>query len=499
MKNIVNALPRSVIVGFITCLLAFASFNCVDMPLAPIAPSSDIQLSMPIADVTHYVSEWVQKSPALTLNPGGTFSYLYNQSMPPQGINQILLQPQASSQQVTVGVFTVGGFPTQSKNVSVTQMQLPGVTLPFNYPGALPPLLPAFPAQYISQAGDTVNLSSQFDFVRITNGNLLLQFSNNLPLRINFNRPIVLRNNQLTPTVDTSVVATFSPAAVDSFTTYNGSASLAGKILRGRLKFDSISFTTQQRSSSFTLTASNGVGIQISSSTLTSDSASAVIPNQPVDTRSNAIMKLDDTISIQNAQFRQGSFDFALINRSNVKVSVFLQVNDIMKFNNVDTLRIDTTLQGQDSVIVPIIFNPANYQLQSTTFTSTSQGTSLVYSVGIETINSGADKKVITQNDFVRAEIRPRQTFILKSITGRIKPQTILVNQGINTNFPGLQDIKNKLNASLSFRGVSIKLRLPITGGGFPMQYNLQLVSKNISSGSNVGMYAYNSPKYFGN
>ena len=114
MKNIVKALPEAMIAGFAMCLLAFISFNCVDTPLAPIAPSSDIQLSMPVADVTHYVLEWVQKSSALALNPGGTFSYLYNQSMPPQGINQIALQPQFSSQQVGVGQFSIDPFSLSS-------------------------------------------------------------------------------------------------------------------------------------------------------------------------------------------------------------------------------------------------------------------------------------------------------------------------------------------------------------------------------------------------
>jgi len=477
MKNIIKTLPKSVIVGFVLCLLAFASFNCVDMPLKPITPSSDIQLNMPVADVTHYVSELVQKSPALTLNTGGTFSYVYNQSMPPQGINQILLQPQASSEQVAVGEFTVSGFPAQSKNVSVSQMQLPGINLPFNYLGAP---FPSFPSQYISHPGDTINLSTQYDFMKITKGNLSLHFSNNLPLQIKFNRQIILRNNESS---DQTIIAAFSLGTIDSLRSYDTTVSIVGKVLRGNLKFDSISFTTQQRTSSFSLTASNGVGIQISSSSLTSDSASAVIPSQYVSSINDTSVTLDNTIAIQNAQFRQGSFDFALINRSNVKVGVFLKVNDIRKITGVDTLRIDTTLQGQDSVVVPIIFNPTNYQVLTTTFTPSSQGTKLVYSVGIKTINSGIVKKVITKNDFVRAEIRPRQTFILKSVTGRIKPQTLVVNQGIKTSFPGLQDIKDKLRATLNFQGVSIKLRLPITGGGFPMDYSLKLITKNSSTG----------------
>ena len=460
MKNIVKALPEAMIVGFAMCLLAFISFNCVDMPLQPVAPSSDIQLSMPVADVTHYVLEWVQKSPALTLNPDGTFSYLYNQSMPPQGIGQISLQPKFSSQQVGVGQFTVNGFSKNSTILATTISPSLNGTLP-----ALPASSFPIPAVSISD--------STFDYVKIASGTLTLSITNNMPVPIDFPAPIVLHNNWTNP-VDNSVIASFSiSGAINPGVTLPVPAVIDGKLLRGSLTTDPIQMHTSGSLNPVTFTSSSGVSISFQSSNLTADSANAVIPTQTVASINDTSITLDDTIAIQNAQFRQGSFNFALINRSNVQVGVFLKVNDIRKITNGDTLRIDTTLKSQDSVVVPIIFNSTNYQVQSATFSPSSQGTNLVYSVGIKTINSGVDKKVITKNDFVRAEIRPGDTFILKSVTGRIKPQTILVNQGINTNFPGLQDIKNKLSATLNFQGVSIILRLPITGGGFPMDYNL--------------------------
>ena len=471
MKNIFKAVPEAVIVGFAMSLLAFISFNCVDMPLQPIAPSSDIQLSMPIADVTHYVLEWVQKSPSLTLIPdgSGTFSYLYNQSMPPQGINPIPLQPQGSSQQVAVGQFAVNGFFKNDTILATTISPSLSGTLPGLLAGSFP--IPAVPIS-----------NTTFDYVRIASGTLTLTITNNLPVPIDFPNPIVLHNNWTNP-LDNSVIASFSITGV-----INPGASLPvpvvidGKLLRGSLTTDPIQLHTSGSLSPITFTPSSELSISFQSTNLTADSASAVIPNQTVDTTKNALITLDSTIAIQNAQFSQGSFDFALINRSNVTVGVSIIVNDIVNITTQNSLRIDATLQGQDSLTTPIDFT--KYQIKPSAYTSTSKGTDLSYSVLIRTINSGVNKTVITKNDFVRAEIRPKNSFLIKSITGRIKPQTLLVNQGINTNFPGLQDIKDKLRATLNFRGVSIKLRLPITGGGFPMDYNLKLVSKNSSTGT---------------
>ena len=479
MKNIFKALREAMIIGFAMCLLAFLSFNCVDMPLQPIAPSSDIQLSMPVADVTHYVSEWVQKSPALTLNPGGTFSYVYNQSMPPQKINQIPLQPQPSSQQVAVGQFSIDPFSLDSTYKASD--------LGFPQSGSAP-----VPSGSISLPPVGVNQSSKFDYVHITSGSFSLTITNKLPVPIDFPKSIVLRNNSASPK-DTNTVAVFSiptaplPANGGSVTVPN--VPINGKLLRGLLTTDSIQFHTNGSLPALAnFTPLSGISVSFQSSALIADSASAVIPSQTVDTTKNAIITLDSTIAIQNAQFSQGSFDFALINRSNVTVGVSIIVNDIVNITTQNSLRIDATLQGQDSLISPIDFT--KYQIKPSTYTSTSKGTDLSYSVVIRTINSGANKTVITKNDFVRAEIRAKNTFLIKSITGRIKPQTIFVNQGIKTNFPGLQDIQNKLRATLNFRGVSIKLRLPILPdsiNGFPLQYNLQLVSKNTSAGGSVG------------
>jgi hypothetical protein len=462
-------------------ILAVISWQCIDAPLAPIAPSSDIQLSVPVADVTRLVSDFVgHNSKTLTLNSDGTFSYLYDQALPSRGIDSITMQPSSSSDQVAVGQFTVSALPTQNSTITLSQLGLPAI----DYPGSP---APPFLATPVSVPGNTMDVSSQFDFVAVSNGTLSIQLTNNLPLQMNFSKPILLRNNQLSAPVDTSVIAIFYPSLIDSFKTYSGSVSLAGKTIRGQLKFDSLSFTTVSRTGPFSLKSTNGLSFQFSSSSIVADSASAVIPTQQIISESNTTFKLDDTVAVQSAQFRSGKIQLAVTNKLNINVGVYVQVNDFVSNASNQPYTIDTTLKGNDSLVVSI--DMSKYNIAFTTFDPSSYGTSTKYSVGIKTINSVGAKSTVTKNDFIRAELRPQEHLVLQSITGKIKPQTININTAIKVDYSGLRDSQNKLTDTLSFSGVSVKLNLPITGGGFPISYQgLKLIAKNSKTNSVVSL-----------
>ena len=359
MKNIAKALPEVIIAGFVMCLLAFLSFNCVQMPLAPVAPTSDITLEgISIIDITRTFADFLVKDTTLTRNSDGTSSYIKSESLTPQGIPPIVLQPQSSSQQVGVGIFGVAGILPAPTNVTLAQMGLS----PLDYPGAnsvAPGIPPVFPASYVSRPGDTLNYSSQFDYLAVNSGNFSLQFTNNLPLRLTFNRPIILRNNQLKPFVDTSVIAVFNVPVIDSGgtpgATYNNTASLAGKLLRSSMKFDSISFTTQQRSTPFSLKSTNGISVQFSLNSLVADSASAVIPTQQVASINDSVLVVDSLTVIQSAAFTNGKIILRLANNLGIDVTAQLKVNE-MKQNNTSYV-LNQTLTAKQSQDIPLDFS----------------------------------------------------------------------------------------------------------------------------------------------
>jgi hypothetical protein len=472
MKNIIHFVPGSVILGIVLILLAFASINCVETPLTPVAPTSEIKLEgISIIDLTRTFADFLVKDTTLSRNPDGTSFYKKSESMAPQGIPAIILQTQPSSQQVGVGLFEASGLAPVTSTTTIAQMNLQ----PLDYPGALPPFVPPFPAQYVSRPGDTINSSSQFDYVAVNSGSLTLKFTNNLPLQLVFNRPIILRNNQLKPFVDTSVVAVFNVGTVDSGGTPNGiinrTSDLAGKILRGSMKFDSISFTTQPRSTPFSLKSTSGISVLFSSSKVIADSASAVIPTQTVASIKDSVLKVDSLTVIKSAVFSKGKIILRLANNLGIDVTAKLTVNE-MKQNGASYV-LNQTLTAKQTQDILLDFSTisilADLPLRQ-------YGTTVKFSVGITTIDSKGAKKTVTKNDYVKASFIPQDPLVVKSVDGKIAPTLVQINEGIKSgiNAADLGD----LSAQVALKGMQLTIKLPITGG-FPTDYNLSFIAKN--------------------
>jgi hypothetical protein len=442
------------------------SFSCIESPLEPVAPMSDIVLQgISIIDVTRTFADFLAKDTTLKRNPDGTSYYITSNILPPQGIPPIKLQPEPSSQQVGVGLFSVSALPTTPpKNVTLAQMGL----LPIDYSGAnafAPNVPPPFPAYYISLPGDNLDFSSQFDYVAIHSGALTLTFTNNLPLNISFNRDIILRNTQ-----DNSVIATFNFGVVDSFTTKSSTADLAGIILRSQLKFDSVSFSTEQRSTPFSLKSDNGINLQFSSTGLVADSALAVIPSQPVFSKNDSVLLVDSMVVVESAIFKQGLIHLVLVNNLDIDVGVKFSINEIKQGGvpySID--RIMTAKQTQD---IPLNFSDISMKSDSVR----EKGTSVKFSVEITTLNSNNSKKNVTSKDFVKASLVPQDSLVVQSIKGKIQPTTVVINSGVKSGI----DVKdmNNVSAEVAFKGIKLTLRMLITGG-FPTDYNLVFIAKN--------------------
>jgi hypothetical protein len=481
MKNIDKVLPMATIMGFVMCLFAFISFNCMETPLSPVAPSSQINLQIPVIDITKYIKDVQGNTKGVTTDSTGAIFYSATESSDPRKIDSIKMIMDPSSQQVTVGLFGIAAIPSQGENATLADLGLQSGDWD---PNKFGPGIPGpFPVYYVSLAGDTINLSSQFDYAAIHSGSLSIAFTNNLPLKITFNKPIILRNNQITPSVDTSIIATFNPATIDSSGgTYVGTVSLTGKILRSRMKFDSISFTTQSRPDRFSLKSSNGISVQFSSAALTADEAAAVIPGQQIASVNDSTVVVDDSIVVQSAAFSAGSFQIRLDNNLKIDVGTHFVLNELLQNNS--SFTIDTIISGGATTYWPI--NAKQLRIQPLPSTL---GTKLTFSVGIRTIDSKGLKKTITKNDFVKVSIIPGSPLVVQSITGKITPQVIPINSRMKSGFSDITNLKGKL----ILKNIILTARFPMTGG-FPMDYHLNVSSKlngqvlgNLQIGTDIG------------
>lgn len=451
------------------------AWQCIDPPLAPVAPTTDVQLSIPLFDRTRTVFDFSTKDTnALKRSSDGGYFFETTESSPPVGIDTLKVTPRSSAQQVSLGKFGVDALPMQTFSF---QAGFPDATVPNGVP---------FPASSFRVDSLSLNISSQFDYVAIDTGSLTLTLTNNLPLNITIQNPILLRNNITSPPsqVDTSVVGSFDFGTVDSGRTKSVTSSLSRKFLRGFVKTDSIRINTAARTGPFTISSGDGVSFSVSSTPILADSASAIIPSQSITSTNDSIIVIDDSVSIQNATFRSGAITCALINNLGITVGVFLKFDNFVNTSTNSVFLIQQNIPPRDSFIVPI--NMANMIIDTTNATPPI-GTNVRFSVGISTINSGNQKSVVTKNDFVRAELRAAQPLVVRSITGRIKPTTVLINSGMSGPLKG--EILAKFKAdSVAFDSVKLALNLGLTGG-FPTDYNLRVVAMKFSTGQTDSLF----------
>jgi hypothetical protein len=209
----------------------------------------------------------------------------------------------------------------------------------------------------------------------------------------------------------------------------------------------------------------------LSSGILVADSAKAVIPNQTVSSINDSLITIDDSVSVQQATFRQGVISAALINNLDINVGIYLRLDNLVSTSTGNKFVIQQNLAPKDSFIFPINMDVLRID---TTNANPPIGTSLKFSVGINTISSGSLKSVVTRKDFVRSELRAGQSLVLKSVTGRIKPTSIAINSG--SSGPNLSEALTKLKGNFAFDSVKLALYLGLSGG-FPTDYNLRVVA----------------------
>ena len=166
------------------CVLALAgfAFNCVNKPLAPVAPTWETQMTAPVSLRSYTLADLVSKdSSLLGITPGGT-GLVYRstfQAEPTFVGNLVSLSPISCSSQVQLGVFSVAG----------TSCAIP-VTFPPTFPKGTTTSLPPATISFAPLQGALPGLDS----VSFQSGTVDLHLRNNLPVPVTVQNPITLRD-----------------------------------------------------------------------------------------------------------------------------------------------------------------------------------------------------------------------------------------------------------------------------------------------------------------
>lgn len=447
-------------------ILAGISWQCIDAPLSPVAPASTVSLgNIPLMDITTYFSEYAQKPSSSIFDisgNSGVYDYVNSQASPKQTYPLPTATAADTSMTVAIGIFQIG---TLSYSADVSSSLIPGSA---SIPIAIPATLPS----------TSVNDTAQFDYVKLsdTTNTITLTVTNGLGIPVTFGDSIVLRNNTTSP-LDTTKVVAFSTKNVQlaSGATGSYSASIKGKFLRGFLKTDPVSIMTGTGTSS----SNPKLTFALSTSSLYADSASAVIPSQPISSSGLSSWQVDSLSVLAKATFHSGLVNLVVQNGTGVTIAMSLTINELLSNSSNSPYSINPTIPPRTNSITSL--DMSKNKIIGGTVTNASGnkfGTKISYTSAVSTINSNNAKKIISKNDYITASIKVLSPFVLETITGRIRTTTVNIDQRFASNI-SVNDLSG-FSGNISLDSLLLYLHIPMGGtDGVPTDYNLLITEKN--------------------
>ncbi|MBI2620014.1 MAG: hypothetical protein HYW57_08025 [Ignavibacteriales bacterium] len=450
-------------------LVAMVAFQCLELPPSPVAPTFDVQGSIPLLDRRFTVADFEGKDEFLSTGPDGGLEYTSSQIFDPIGLGPITVQPKASSQQVELGLFDVEqpSIPT----LSFTWDQITG--------GAPRPTDSPLPATSFTIPGTAIGPLSGFEYIEFEGGTISLRIQNTLPVPITLPDPILLKNDKISAPVDTNLAAsfTFSGQIAADGGEQTQSANLANVTLQSLLRLPAVSLSTPGSGGQpVTVNPSDGVVIEVTIANAQVRAARATIPSQSVFSFADSTFVVDDSVTISSAFFTSGLFSIVIENNINVEIAVFVRFSELQDRVTSMPFEINPQFTGIETRSIGI--DMSTLKLQSLV---DSIGTRATFTVGVSTISNQDSTREVRSTDYVRVSIAPGPPVFVKAVTGRIKPTLISVQTGAS-GF-SLGEAAEKFEGEFTFDSLEIALDFS-SSSGFPTDYDVWFVARNRKPGS---------------
>lgn len=449
-SNTARSTFASVLIVSALVTVSFLSFQCITKPLEPIAPSWDVQLSIPLLDTTRTVDELVEKDTSVIQSDASTnlIHYKFNNPAVSDSIgDRITVRPRNARARVRLGAISINGF------------QIADSVSPFPSGGPAP--VPAQTIRTPSPPSDSVpNVSS----LTLQSGTAQLTITNNLPIAIAFPETLSIKDGSGRVWASFGgITGQILPGATLSSVDNN----LGGRTINNVLRIltvgppDSITVSTPGSATPVTFTASSNVSFDLQFTNLVVSTATvAVMPPHTLVNQDSSTIVVDDSTFVQLLKFKSGKFEIKLTNKVDLGVSVRLRLPQLLRLPPDNTSYDSTvTIQRNDSLSVP--FNMRLYRIFSPTPTRF-----LLYTVQISQLgSSGGVNRTVSANDSVVAEanITPPDTlFVVESGEGVIKPTEVNINQPVSLSLGDLP-VKFRVDSiKLPDASFTLNLRSPV-------------------------------------
>jgi hypothetical protein len=440
--------------------LAALSLNCFNEPLAPVMPTWDTQLTVPLGSRTYTLGELIAKDSALLkVGTGNQVVIAKSVQVKPTYVNDLLsISPKDTSVQIQLGAFTVTAADQR------TPVDIPWLPKGFTIP---------VPDTTMSLS-DVQSKIESFESMTVKSGTISLTLENKLPVAMNVLSPIRL--------VDLSgnVMATFTfnPATIPAFGSRSASDNLSGKAVTSDYRITGLQFHTP--GSATPVQIPNGdllVGVISTSNLKATQATLSDIPSQSLTSADTAKLRIDDSTLVREIHLKSGGMSLSFRNNIAVGMRFKVKFNELMK-------RVGSTYVSYEDSIYLAPNGTGSLPLNLSGTRIRSANGNLINSLNVlGSVSIPASKGpmvTISETDKVLISMTKTSNLVVDSAVGVLKPTWVNVDSRIGLN---LGTAIKKFSGNVNIPAAQLGLAT-ISSIGFPADAYVKIGARKANGDS---------------
>lgn len=434
-------------------LLLFFSLHCFNQPLEPVAPSWDVNLSVPLANRHYTLSEIVEKDTSLLrAGVGGEIIYTSSIETAPTFVGDVItIHPEDTTTLVQFGAFNVAAAPLYAP-----------IDIPWLPPGSSIPI----PDTTLGFA-DVLNTIPTFRKVVMESGTISLTLENNLPVAMEVLDPVMLYDSQ------GRVVATFvfTPASIPANSARTATDNLAGRTLDNALRMNGLRCHTPGSVTPVPIPLGTLFAATLSTNNLRARRAElAAIPPQRLTDNDTTYLPLDDSTLVRELHLRSGRLQLQFASRVDLPMLFKFRLSELQRpvGNGFVAYEDSLSLPARGTGMAVLELGGNRIQSQSTNLINRLEVVSSVI------LPTGSSQPVtVSDTDKVMIAVSSLVDLVVDSAAAVLKPTWVPVSSEfpvsfgeLPTRFSGQLNIPSASLGFATFSSIGFPVDLEIRVGG---------------------------------
>jgi hypothetical protein len=453
--------------GFAVSLIIMLGISgCIEKPLAPVMPTWDVQLTMPLVNRTYTIAQVVEKDTSLLrAGAGNQVLIAAHADVKPVYVGDNLsFMPRSATARMRVGIFNVTMAPI------VTPVTIPGLP-----PGLMIPVRDTTIA--VPSIQDTI---TAFESATLVDGIMSLSLRNNLPVPVDVTGPFYMIDDA------SNVIAVFEyyPSTIPANSTRTAQDNLGTKTIGSTQVAGNVvtitGLTLHIHGSTTPVQIPYGdmlVGTITTTGLRASRAVNVLLPSQRLVNSDSSNLPLTDSTLIQEIRIRSGGLALTMRNGLGLAMYFRYRFSELFRWNGSSYVAYEDSVYLASGASSSQNVNVAGCMIRSA-------GGSLLSSlqaVSTVVIPIPSNQAItVSDTDNVRLTVNPTSSIVIDSVSGVVRPTAIAVRSVVPL---GLKKISSKLQANIALQSASLVIGTE-SSVGFPLDAFLRVTGKKANADS---------------